>query len=224
MMSDPCWRSKNTEALVGIAAVEGVRIGPSPAWLLAQLATATTRRDSVDRWDQGVRAMLRAGGFRPSGRNRPAHEFLSRVCGGVATISNVVDVNNIVSLTHRLPASVIDAVVSEGSLVIREGEAGERYVFNRSGQELDLEGLLIVCSATGAPIASPVKDSLVAHVTERTSAIVFCAYGSSRMMDASDMEAMLDDFMAMTARAAGGGEAGRWILSCSGVERLGANR
>ncbi|MCU0611958.1 MAG: phenylalanine--tRNA ligase beta subunit-related protein [Candidatus Eisenbacteria bacterium] len=212
------WRSGNAHALLGIVVIEDVAVGPSPPWLRARLVAPAEARLEPERWDGAVRAMLRSGGFRPTGRNRPAHEFLARVSGGVPSISNLVDVNNVVSLGFRIPASAIDAGVLGGGVAVREGRPGERYVFNRSGQELDLEGLLILCGMTDMPVASPVKDSLVAHVTEETTRVVFCAYGSLEVMAPRDMEAVVDEIARLAISAAGGRVSMGWIASARGVE------
>src|SRR3712207_7695492 len=44
--------------------------------------------------------LLRNGGFRPSGRNKPASEYLAQAAreGRFPRINNLVDVNNLVSL------------------------------------------------------------------------------------------------------------------------------
>ncbi len=204
------WRSENTEALVGIVVVDGVKVGSSPAWLVERLAAARPIVDAEAR-DRAVRAMLRLGGFRPAGRNRPAQEFLARAA--VPSISSAVDVNNLVSQTYRLPASVIDGALCASGIVIREGRAGERYVFNRSGQDLDLEGLLVLCDASGVPLASPVKDSFVAHVTPQTRTVVFCAYGARGVVSAEEMGVVMDSFVALLTEASGGNPDRGWVAS-----------
>jgi len=218
MQWDLCWQSGNADALLGIAVMEEVAVGPSPPWLIGRLAGPISWRVGAEDWDTAVREMLRIGGFKPTGRNRPAHEFLARASGGVPSISNLVDANNAVSLTYRLPASVIEGKVLAGALMIREGCPGERYVFNRSGQELDLEGLLVVCSASGVPVASPVKDALTAHVTEGTAQIAFCAYGSRVLLTSADMNAVLGDFVELARSVAGGRCVARWVASRDAVE------
>ncbi|MBN1425573.1 hypothetical protein JXA88_13545 [Candidatus Fermentibacteria bacterium] len=217
MMRDPRWQSSNLNAVLGCCCIEGITVGPSPQFLREQLEISASTMAAPEGWDAGIRDLLRAGGFRPAGRNRPAHEFLARSGAPLASISSVVDANNVISLRRRIPASVIDAAVCGEEIIIREGVSGERYVFNRSGQELDLEGLLVVCASSESPVASPVKDSLAAHVTEKTQAIVFCAYGSLRLMEPPAMEAVIDDFARLAIPAAGGQLSAAWVVTASGL-------
>src|SRR5215813_12256330 len=76
--------------------------------LLALDAPAPLRSD--DQVRETVRQLLRHGGFKPTGRSKPASEYLIRAVGeGKLTSINVaVDVCNIVSLHSGLPISVVD--------------------------------------------------------------------------------------------------------------------
>lgn len=204
------WASKNPLAMVGMARISGVRVAPSPPWLVEMLRTPPMEVCDPAAWDEAIRAMIRAGGFKPSGRNRPAHEFLAR--SGAVSISNVVDANNAFSLRHRLPASAVDTGVFKGACVVREGRAGEWYVFNRSGQSLDLEGLLVLCDAQDTPVASPVKDSLAAHVSGATEDVVLCIYGTKALLTPGQVTRLLEEFCALVREAAGGRQAGIWVV------------
>jgi len=132
----------------------------SPAELVALLALdapAPLSRDEETRTH--VRKLLRHGGFKPSGRNKPASEYLVKAAdaGFLSSINAAVDVCNVVSLHSGLPISVVDLDRTRGELGIGVVEAGS-YVFNASGQELRLDGLLCVHDADG-PCANAVKDS-----------------------------------------------------------------
>jgi hypothetical protein len=62
---------------------------------------------------------------------------------------------------------------------VRYGGPGERFVFNASGQELDVEGLLCLCRADGTqtvPIGSPVKDSQEAKVRPGDRHVLACIF------------------------------------------------
>ena len=115
--SDITWRSQNHKALLGILGVDRVRVDSSSVSLKDRLLKAGLEPPvAAGSWDTAIRSMLRLGGFKPSGRNRPAQEYLARTaatCGGLAAISNIVDINNLFSLQHHLPASVIDASLLE---------------------------------------------------------------------------------------------------------------
>jgi len=162
---------------------------PSPASLLALLCLpgpdAGAPLAATDQDRDAVRALLRHGGFRPSGRSKPASEYLLKALergwlGPEAGINLAVDACNAVSLHSGLPISVLDADRLDGPLAIRLGEPGERYVFNPSGQELALAGLLVLCDAQG-PCGSPVKDSQRTKTHAETRATLTVIWGTSEL-------------------------------------------
>jgi DNA/RNA-binding domain of Phe-tRNA-synthetase-like protein len=131
--------------------------------------------------DEGVRAavrdLLRHGGYKPTGRGKPSSEYLIRAVaeGTLGAINAAVDACNAVSLHSGLPISVIDLDRTEPPLGVGVAPAGARYVFNASGQELDLGGLLCLRDAVG-PCANGVKDAQrtkTRPVTTRTLSIVW---------------------------------------------------
>ena len=88
-------------------------LGGSPAApgllaLLSAEAAAPLRSDDGVR--EAVRALLRHGGFKPTGRSKPASEYLLKAVreGLLAPINLAVDVCNVVSLHSGLPVSVVD--------------------------------------------------------------------------------------------------------------------
>jgi hypothetical protein len=128
-----------------------------------------------------VRGMLRFGKYHPSGRGKPASEFLLRaaVDGSFPLVNGPVDVNNAVSLESGLPGSLFDGGISGGRLLLRRGRAGESYVFNRSGQTIDLEDLLLVCrwsEGGGEPCGNPVKDSMATKIRPETRDVIAILY------------------------------------------------
>ena len=130
---------------------------------------------------QRVRAMLRHGKYKPSGRSKPASEFLLRAALGDSfpLVNGPVDANNGVSLESGLPASVFDASLAGRTLRLRRGLPGESYVFNPSGQSIDLQDLLLVCrdSVDGwVPCGNPVKDSMTTKINDGTQDVVAVLY------------------------------------------------
>src|ERR1700681_4113631 len=81
---------------------------PELAALLALDAPAPLRSDGRVR--EAVRALLRRGGFKPTGRSKPASEYLIKAVteNMLATINLCVDVCNVVALHSGLPISVVD--------------------------------------------------------------------------------------------------------------------
>jgi DNA/RNA-binding domain of Phe-tRNA-synthetase-like protein len=134
---------------------------PTPPGVLDQLgldaAAPLSREDGVRR---AVRDLLRWGGYKPTGRGKPASEYLVRAAadGGLPSINPAVDACNAVSLHSGLPISVVDLAraLPPFRIAIAPGKAG--YVFNASGQEIDVGGLLCLFDAVG-PCANAVRDA-----------------------------------------------------------------
>ena len=130
---------------------------------------------------QRVRKMLRHGKYKPSGRGKPASEFLLReaLAESFPLVNAPVDMNNIVSLESGLPGSIFDATVSGRYLLLRRGAPGESYAFNPSGQSIDLQDLLLVCRRVGdvwEPCGNPVKDSMATKIRPETRGVVAVLY------------------------------------------------
>lgn len=124
-----------------------------------------------------VRDMLRHGRYKPAGRGKPASEFLlaSAIAGEFPAINGPVDVNNAVSLESGYPGSIFDAALTGERLLLRRGLAGESYVFNPSGQRINLEDLLLVCRSADdgwAPCGNPVKDAMSSKVNGSTRSLL----------------------------------------------------
>ena len=153
---------------------------PSPAWLRELLtleADAPLERSEESRAD--VRKLLRLGGYKPTGRGKPASEYLVRAAGEgeLSSINLAVDVCNAVSLHSGLPISVVDLDLAAPPLSVRI--AGERtsYVFNSSGQEIRVDGLLSLFDAEG-PCGSGVKDSQRTKTNDATRRTLTLIWGT----------------------------------------------
>jgi DNA/RNA-binding domain of Phe-tRNA-synthetase-like protein len=134
---------------------------PSPPELRALLtleAPAPLRSDDTVR--ENVRRLLRPGGFKPTGRSKPASEYLLKAAGEgrLDSINLAVDACNAVSLHSGLPISVVDLDRVREPLQVSVAPAGASYVFNAAGQVIDLRGLLCLFDAVG-PCANAVKDA-----------------------------------------------------------------
>jgi DNA/RNA-binding domain of Phe-tRNA-synthetase-like protein len=147
--------------------------------LLAALSAAPPEGDEAVK--KAVRVLLRQGGFKPSGRNKPASEYLLKAAAGgfLKPINPVVDICNVVSRDHGLPISVVDLDRTEGRLhvgVVPEGS----YVFNASGQELKLDGLLCLHDQAG-PCANAVKDSQRTKTRDDTLRVLAVVWGTGEL-------------------------------------------
>jgi len=123
-----------------------------------------------------IRDLLRHGGFKPSGRNKPSSEYLSR---GLPSINVAVDAGNLVSLHGALPISVVDLDRLVAPLRVAIAPAGTTYPFNPSGQIFDASGLVCLFDAEGVS-ATAVKDAQrtkTSAATTRTLSIVWGARG-----------------------------------------------
>lgn len=152
---------------------------PTPAWLAALLDLAADapplRADDAVR--AAVRDLLRHGGYKPTGRGKPASEYLLRAAGDttLGSINAAVDACNAVSLHSGLPISVVDLDRARPPLRVGVAPAGASYVFNASGQTIELAGLLCLFDAEG-PCANAVKDAQrtkTAGDTRRTLSVVW---------------------------------------------------
>lgn len=125
-----------------------------------------------------VRDLLRHGGYKPTGRGKPSSEYLVRAAGegALGSINAAVDACNAVSLASGWPISVIDPERASGALSIAVAEPGTRYVFNASGQEIDVGGLLCLFDAEG-PCANAVKDAQRTKTTAESRATVSVVWG-----------------------------------------------
>jgi DNA/RNA-binding domain of Phe-tRNA-synthetase-like protein len=168
----------------------GLGSSSSPfGYLLSDAASAPLQRDEALR--QAVRDMLRHGGYKPTGRGKPASEYLVRAAadGGLHSINTAVDACNAVSLHSGFPISVVDGDLLAPPLRIAEGDAGATYVFNPAGHEIDVSGLVCLHDAAG-PCANAVKDS------HRTKTRPETVYTISIIWGAADFEDRLAATMA----------------------------
>ena len=134
---------------------------PATPGLVALLGAAAPSPFTADEAVRNaVRDLLRHGGYKPAGRGKPASEYLVRAAseGGLRSINAAVDACNVVSLHSGLPISLIDLDLAGPPLRIGIAPPGTAYVFNASGQTIDVEGLVCLFDAAG-PCANPVKDS-----------------------------------------------------------------
>lgn len=145
--------------------------------LLSLDAAAPVKSD--DKVRDAVRRLLRHGGFKPSGRSKPASEYLVRAVGDgtLGTINAAVDVCNIVSLHSGLPISVVDLAKAKEPFRVGIAPAGASYVFNAAGQLIDLEGLLCLFDADG-PCGNAVKDAQRTKTDTETTRTLTVLWGT----------------------------------------------
>ena len=112
---------------------------------------------------QQVRDCLRLRGYKPTGRGKPASEYLigafeKGFFSPTTGINAAVDLCNLTSLHSGLPISVVDRDLLKGRLRIEWAPKETSYPFNPSGQLIDASGLVALCDEEGVS-GTPVKDS-----------------------------------------------------------------
>jgi len=127
-----------------------------------------------------VRDLLRHGGFKPSGRSKPASEYVRAAVpeGRLGAINAAVDACNAASYFSGLPISVIDLDRATGPLRVGVAPEGTSYVFNASGQEIRVDGLLCLFDAEG-PCANAVKDSQRTKTHDATTRTLSVIWGTN---------------------------------------------
>ncbi len=151
----------------------------SPDWLQALLKPdAATPVQRTEECRAAVRDMLRHGGYKPTGRGKPASEYLVKVAaeGRLGSINTAVDIGNAVSLHSGVPVSVVDLDLTKSPLRVAIAGAGSRFVFNSAGHEIDVSGLLCLHDAEG-PCANAVKDSMRTKTRLETQRLLCVVWG-----------------------------------------------
>lgn len=206
------WRLEHPELILGLCRVDGLSAGPAEGELAAYIERELARiADPPEATQKAVRQLLKRGGFKATGRNKPASEYLveARRRGEWPKILDCVDVMNLVSLESGFPISILDlgrleALHPGRELCVRLGREGERYVFNQAGHVIDLEGLFGLAIDGGEMLANPVKDSVPTKVGLGASSVLIAIYATRAVAD----EAAVRDVAARFASPFGGGEIG----------------
>ena len=160
---------------------------PTPDWLRALAhddADAPLSRSEGVR--KAMRDLLRHGGYKPTGRGKPAAEYLVRAAseGPLPEINLVVDLINVVSLHAGVSISVVDLELLQPPLAVRRADPEASYVFNASGQTIQLGGLLCLHDAQG-PCANAVKDAQRSKTRPQTTRVLMLVWGSLEVAEQS---------------------------------------
>ena len=199
----------------GLETRQSATAGPAVAALLERV------RAGGEGWfgparKAAVRDMLRHGAYKPAGRSKPSSEYLLAAAleGDFPLVNGPVDANNAASLAYGYPASIFDFAKSGPELLLRRGRKGDSYVFNPSGQSIDLEDLLCVWKPAGGdwlPIGNPVKDAMLTKVFEGCASIVALVYAPAGP-EGGDLEACAE-FFASILRDECGATSSTWRLA-----------
>jgi DNA/RNA-binding domain of Phe-tRNA-synthetase-like protein len=201
---------------VGLIEARNIKVKPSSPDYRNQIASDMRKYLSPDfiypdHMQKGVRSLLKTFGFHPSGRSRPASEYLFKDLqnrGEFNFINNVVDINNHLSLLSHLPISTFDLARAGYDLCLRIGLDDETYIFNREGQTLSLKKLLVVAKQgeDRAAIGSPVKDSQATKITDETRDIAVIIYCPANITTEEELQRLLERYMLLLKKETGSDE------------------
>lgn len=201
------------DVALGLVFVEGVANQETPAPLSQAIEQIVAQRaaqplTSVEENRRNAsRDILRNGKYRPTGRGKPASEYLLReaLANNFPRHSGLVDANNLVSLTHLLAISLWDVeLAATAEFEFRLGRPEENYVFNAGGQILDLQDLICGCGITGGhsrPLVTPIKDSLATKLCPATKCVAGVIYYPLSSGSLDDLEKITQEFFT-------------WLLLC----------
>jgi DNA/RNA-binding domain of Phe-tRNA-synthetase-like protein len=174
-----CHESLDVRAFVTRFPRPLAQVASEPAVLLASVGLFPPVDDAVRK---AVRDALRHDGYKPTGRGKPSSEYLARTAGeaGLPAINLAVDACNVISLVSGLPISVVDRSKLREPLQVQAAAAGSSYVFNASGQTIDIGGLPCLHDADG-PCANPVKDAQRTKTSGETTETLSLLWGAREL-------------------------------------------
>lgn len=214
------------KSAVGIVRAVGMDASHSDPEFDRELRSLITERagelpHELDHVRLASRDMLRNGRYKPTGRGKPASEYLIRAARDPESFPRVnwpVDVCNFISLKYVLPVSIWDVgAAASRQYLFRLGQEDEEYVFNTAGQVIALQDLAIGCSlqpdasADGIPIVNPVKDSMKTKTSARTTHVVAAVYAPAIGPEV-DLDEVCVEFAEWLGRASTSGETSYCIL------------
>ena len=154
-----------------------------------------------DDFRASVRDVFRNGSYKPTGRAKPASEYLLRAAseGRFPRINTLVDTCNYLSAASLLPISIWDVDKAESDVVeFRLGKEDEEYVFNHAGQSIQLKDLIVGCvvGETGSrPIINAVKDSMSTKTSDSSSSVAAAIYAPQAEGPAMDLTEVCNRFV-----------------------------
>jgi DNA/RNA-binding domain of Phe-tRNA-synthetase-like protein len=190
---------------IGFVRAQGIRIVPDFAFPDNRLKQLLERRkqpltETEDNFRKACRDMMRIGTYKPTGRGKPASEYLLRAAseGAFPRINTAADINNYLSLAYLAPISLWDTDrVPADSWLFRPGGEQEEFVFNPSGQTISLHDLatgFAVKDGQEIPVVTPVKDCQKTKTDPDTRNIAAAVYYPAGWTAAPALEDILSEF------------------------------
>lgn len=198
------------DVLLGIVRADSIKTRHYPEGFDELLQDLLERRRAELTPDEDARRaaardILRNGRYKPTGRGKPASEYLLRAAAAddyrFPRINAPVDICNYLSLKHVIPISLWDVDLAQtDAFVFRLGQPAEEFVFNEGGQTIVVEDLLVGCRVredgipAEEPIVNPVKDSLLTKTTSSTTRVGACIYVPAPAVSMGYLETMCREF------------------------------
>lgn len=197
---------ENTDIAIGVLISKKIHVSKTLPLLETKLKTLLAQRKNEpltsheEKFREESRNMLRNGDFKPTGRNKPASEYLLRTVqeDTFPRINTVVDINNFISLKYMIPISLWDLDHADCvHYVFRLGKEGEEFVFNSANQSIDLKDLVTgftIQRNKDIPIINPIKDSLKTKTTTSTRNIGAAVYFPLKAGTKDDLRDIVREF------------------------------
>lgn len=194
-----------SQVSIGVIAVRNLSTDAVPEGFDALLASLLQRRrEELDEQEEAIRKQvrdaLRHGAYKPTGRAKPSSEYLLRAARQeqFPRINGVVDLINYMSLRYMIPISLWDLqLAGTDRYHFRYGTDGESYVFNPSGQTIELKDMVtgFACDEhRHTPIVNPVKDSMATKTTPESRTAAAAVYFPIEAVGPEDRRQIMDEF------------------------------
>lgn len=159
-----------------------------------------------DEYRKVIRDVFRNGSYKPTGRAKPASEYLLRAASesSFPRINALVDCCNGLSLASLLPISIWDVdLANTRTFMFRLGAVDESYVFNSTGQDISLHDLIVGCAlgddGESRPIVNAVKDSQATKTTNESRNVAAAIYAPMTDGPVMSLEETCDRFAVLLA-------------------------
>ncbi|MDA1029570.1 MAG: hypothetical protein O3B41_11045 [Bacteroidetes bacterium] len=156
-----------------------------------------------------VRDVFRNGSYKPTGRGKPASEYLLRTAleGNFPRINSVVDCCNLISIENLLPISMWDVSAAHSeNFEFRLGMESESFVFNSSGQTIELKDLIVGCAidqkGSSRPIVNAIKDSMGTKTGPSTFTVAAALYAPIEEGPFGSLEGACQSFVHLLGQTA----------------------
>ncbi len=168
---------------------------------LIQLRKSHPLTEKEEKIREECRNILRNGKYKPTGRGKPASEYLLRSAleDNFPIINNAVDANNYISLKYLIPISIWDIDLAQSNhFIFRLGKENESYIFNHTGQVIELQDLITGFSIHDdieIPMVTPIKDSLKTKIQSSSHHIASALYFPTSVFSEKDQLDITKEFL-----------------------------